>query len=163
MGISLVSCIRFSHPTLPAPWKDIVFGYREMSGPELGEYGRLSGSHESGTEFLTFTAEPVRFLPHLIAEFESGGGRIVRRKIARVSKLASFDVVVNSCGLGAGQLVSDELVQPMRGQVMRVRAPWLRTAILDDKDDGNYVIPNIGSVVLGGTHQHDWDTVSGAF
>ena len=43
---------------------------------------------------------------------------------------------------------------------MRVRAPWLRTAILDDRDDGNYVIPNLDSVVLGGTHQHDWDTVS---
>ena len=28
-------------------------------------------------------------------------------------------------------------------------------------DDGNYVIPNIDSVVTGGTHQlGDWDTVS---
>ena len=41
-------------------------------------------------------------------------------------------------------------------------APWLRTIVLDDTDDGNYVIPNIESVVVGGTHQTgDWDTVSG--
>ena len=39
-------------------------------------------------------------------------------------------------------------------------APWLRTVMMDDKDDGNYVIPNIDSVVLGGTHQPDWSTVS---
>ena len=43
---------------------------------------------------------------------------------------------------------------------MRVRAPWLRICLLDDEDDGNYVLPNIDNVVLGGTHQHnDWDTV----
>ena len=46
-------------------------------------------------------------------------------------------------------------------QVSRVSAPWLRTIVLDDTDDGNYVIPNIESVVVGGTHQTgDWDTVS---
>ena len=43
---------------------------------------------------------------------------------------------------------------------MRVKAPWLRICLLDDEDDGNYVLPNIDNVVLGGTHQHnDWDTV----
>ena len=45
-------------------------------------------------------------------------------------------------------------------QVSRVSAPWLRTIVLDDTDDGNYVIPNIESVVVGGTHQTGhWDTV----
>ena len=44
---------------------------------------------------------------------------------------------------------------------MRVSAPWLRKVVLDDKDDGNYVIPNLNSVVVGGTHQDgDWDRVS---
>ena len=43
---------------------------------------------------------------------------------------------------------------------MRVSAPWIRKVILDDADDGNYVIANMNSVVLGGTHQHDdWDRV----
>ena len=31
---------------------------------------------------------------------------------------------------------------------------------MDNKDDGNYVIPNQKSVVVGGTHQlDDWDKV----
>ena len=47
---------------------------------------------------------------------------------------------------------------------MRVSAPWLRKVVLDDKDDGNYVIPNLDSVVVGGTHQDgDWDRVSLGF
>ena len=51
----------------------------------------------------------------------------------------------------------DEIVM----QVMRVSAPWLRKVVLDDRDDGNYVIPNLNSVVVGGTHQDgDWDKVS---
>ena len=47
---------------------------------------------------------------------------------------------------------------------MRVSAPWLRKVVLDDKDDGNYVIPNLTSVVVGGTHQDgDWDRVRHGF
>ena len=43
---------------------------------------------------------------------------------------------------------------------MRVAAQWLRQVVLDDRDDGNYVIPNLDSVVVGGTHQDgDWDRV----
>ena len=72
-------------------------------------------------------------------------------------------------------MVGDNLVSPLRGQVgtapvpvdqtviqvMRVSAPWLRKVVLDDRDDGNYVIPNLESVVVGGTHQDgDWDRVS---
>ena len=84
------------------------------------EYGRLSGEHESGTEFLTFTAEPVRFLPLLITQFQSSGGLIIRRKINNISDLSKYHVVVNSCGLGAHQLVNDDLVQPLRGQVILI-------------------------------------------
>ena len=98
-------------------------------------------------------------------------------------------VVVNCSGIGARKLVGDKLVSPLRGQVstlrtifenlrspefsavveqyfskilqvMRVAAPWLRKVVLDDRDDGNYVIPNLDSVVVGGTHQDgDWDRV----
>ena len=60
MGISLVSSVRFNHQQLPPVWRDVVFGYREMSPSEVAQYGRLSGHHRTGTEFTTFTAEPAR-------------------------------------------------------------------------------------------------------
>ena len=59
MGISLVSSVRFNHQQLPPVWRDVVFGYREMSPSEVAQYGRLSGHHRTGTEFTTFTAEPA--------------------------------------------------------------------------------------------------------
>ena len=176
MGVSLVSSVRFNHQQIPPVWRDVVFGYREMSGEEVSSYGRLSGQHRTGTEFTTFTAEPARsvtpgpspterkisrFLPQFMKQLEAGGGEFVRKKIKDLEELSGFDVIVNCSGLGANQLVGDQTVQPLRGQVMRVRAPWLRICLLDDEDDGNYVLPNIDNVVLGGTHQQDdWDTVS---
>ena len=47
----------------------MVFGLRTMSQEELSAYGRLEenqGRHESGLEMVTFTAEPVRFLPWMM-------------------------------------------------------------------------------------------------
>ena len=62
-----------------------------------------------------------------------------------------FDAVVDCSGLGAGALVGDSKVYPIRGQIMRVRAPWVTHHYSDH--DGFYIIPNRNSVVLGGTAQ----------
>ena len=60
-----------------------------------------------------------------------------------------------------GRWEKPQLLDQIVKQVMRVSAPWLRKVVLDDRDDGNYVIPNLNSVVVGGTHQDgDWDKVS---
>lgn len=155
-----MSCTRLSHSPVPPPWKDVVFGLRQISKQEIESFGRLAGSHDSGLEFATFTAEPVKFLPYMMKQFTDLGGVIVNRKIDSLKELSDFDVIVNCSGSGARRLVGDRELQPLRGQVMRMSAPWLRMCVLDDKDDGNYVIPNQDSIVVGGTHQHDdWDQI----
>jgi len=159
-GISLVSSTRLNHSPVPPPWEDVVYGLRTMDKKELERIGRLQGSHASGLEFGTFTAEPVRFLPLLMDRFLAGGGSLVKRKVETLGELGNqYQVIVNCAGLGARSLVGDQKINPLRGQVARVSAPWLRKVVLDDRDDGNYVIPNQDSVVVGGTHQDgDWDT-----
>jgi len=159
MGVSLISCARLNHSQIPPIWKDIVFGLREMSKEELSAINRLTGKHESGLEMLTFTAEPVRFMPYLMKEFQAKGGIIKRTRVTDLNNLLTeYDCVVNSTGAEARSLTGDLEIKPLRGQVMRVHAPWIRTVVLDDLDDGNYVIANQESVVVGGTHQlDDWD------
>jgi len=159
LGLALVSSTRLNHSPVPPPWKDVVYGLRTMSQKELSAYGRLEGEHETGLEMVTYTAEPVRFLPWMMTRFLEAGGGLVRRRVENLKELENqYQVVVNCSGIGARRLVGDNLVSPLRGQVMRVSAPWLRKVVLDDKDDGNYVIPNLNSVVVGGTHQDgDWD------
>ena len=44
-----------------------------------------------------------------------------------------------------------------RGQVIRVRAPWIKHYY--NADGKFYIIPNLDTVVLGGTLNHNsWDT-----
>ena len=60
LGVCLIPAIRLNHEPLPPFWRDVVFGYREMSKDEVKTFGRLTGQHQTGTEFLTFTAEPAK-------------------------------------------------------------------------------------------------------
>lgn len=46
-------------------------------------------------------------------------------------------------------------MKPMRGQVCRIAAPSIFHISLADRDPPYYVIPNMNSVVLGGTKEID--------
>ena len=58
-----------------------------------------------------------------------------------VSEEFGFDVVINCTGVESRHLAHDVTVKPLRGQVKRVKGPWIKRVILDDLDDGNYIIP----------------------
>lgn len=69
----------------------------------------------------------------------------------------SFDIVVNCSGLGSRQLVGDSTISPVRGQVLRVQAPWVKHFIRDGSGL-TYVYPGTSYVTLGGTRQEgDWN------
>lgn len=80
-----------------------------------------------------------------------------REKVTDLQQLAhSYDVIVNCSGLGSRSLVGDEQVYPVRGQILKVHAPWLKhfIRVIDEND---YIYPGIDYVTLGGTQQaNDW-------
>lgn len=79
-----------------------------------------------------------------------------KRKVTSLQELSHFDIIVNCSGLGSRALVGDTQVYPMRGQVLKVEAPWLKHFIRDG-DGQTYIYPGIHSVTLGGTRQEeDW-------
>ncbi|XP_063696881.1 D-aspartate oxidase [Culicoides brevitarsis] len=163
-GVTLIPCYRLTtEPGTKEPsWKHVVFGYNSLTEQELNrlrmEHGR---NYTAGAQFITFTAEPTSLLPYLYKRFEKAGGRFIRRKVFQIDELANenYDLIVNCTGLGAKSLLNDSQVKPIRGQVARVSAPWQFHAFLDDSDDGNYVIPNTETCIIGGTHQeNDFNT-----
>lgn len=87
--------------------------------------------------------------------FTELGGKIISQRINNFNELSSkYDVVVNCSGLGAKYLCSDNQLVPVRGQLMKVNAPWLKIAFFGDDD--TYVIPGFdGNVTLGTTWQID--------
>lgn len=96
----------------------------------------------SGIAFTTFICEPTIYLPYLYKRIVKAGGKLQRKRIESFDELQTFDLVINCTGLGANSLVKDDVdLKPIRGQVIRVNAPWVKVAILDESDDGNYIIP----------------------
>lgn len=144
MGISLVNTTRLNHNPETAPiWKDIVYGFRPLTTEELQNFGRLNGKHTHGYQFVTFTIEPIKILPWFLKEFISLGGKIHLEKVEDLAKIGAktkADLVINCTGVWASKLTQDSDLVPLRGQVMRVKAPWIKEVVLDDLDDGNYVI-----------------------
>lgn len=89
--------------------------------------------------------------------FREAGGSVEQRKVDSLQELgSSYDIIVNCSGLGSKTLVHDNQVYPVRGQVLKVEAPWLQHFIRDG-DGKTYIYPGIHSVTVGGTRQEqDW-------
>lgn len=69
----------------------------------------------------------------------------VQRKLGSLAELAGegWDVVVNCSGLGSQQLLPDRNSYPIRGQIMRVKAPWVNQCVFAHfPDETAYIIPN---------------------
>lgn len=141
-------------------WADLVDGYRHLSQKELAQ---ISKTAKFGYSFTTWFFNGRNYLPWLIERLKSLGGTISKKTINSLDELAgSYDVVVNCSGMGARKLVNDSLVHPIRGQVLRVYAPWIKQAYcLNTKEWHSigrscYILPQAnGEVVLGGTAYHN--------
>lgn len=71
---------------------------------------------------MTYTCEPTRLLPWLTEQFLAAGGKLEKRKIHALPELIDdgYDLVINCSGFGARELVDDNTVTSIRGQVTRV-------------------------------------------
>lgn len=157
-GITMIPVYRLSADSQGQQepcWKDVVLGFRML---DFNKISRLSSEHNRqythGCHFISFCCEPTKFLPYLMKRFLAAGGRVEKRKVLNLDdSFEQSDLIINCTGLGSKEITSDEKIQAIRGQVARVKAPWMYEVVLHEDDDGNYVIPNIDYVVLGGTHQ----------
>ena len=142
-------------------WKDIVYEF------EVIDYEKLSKIHNpvipkrftKAITFKTFTVDQSYYLPWLTEKLISMGVQFERRKIKNIDEVShdGYDIIVNCAGLGAFELVSDKEMYPIRGQVLRLDAPFIENIYFFNK---SYLIPNVNSVVVGGTAQKgDWSTI----
>lgn len=138
--------------------------------PEMGNWQLIHGPDVPGgyASAISFESvpmiDPTKALPYLAREFENAQGRI-QRPYRKIIDLQQFmrdipeDVVVNCSGLGARELVGDEEVRSMRGQiaVLNYRPNW-DWSILGD--DGYYVFPRRTETILGGTTESEEEEIT---
>ncbi|KAI1895747.1 hypothetical protein AGOR_G00109830 [Albula goreensis] len=134
-------------------WADDVLGFRLMTEAELRRFPQ----HKFGQALTTVKCECPFYLPWLEKRFKRAGGILKHGHVADLLELChGYDVVVNCSGLAARALAGDSEVQAVRGQILRVHAPWLKHFIRDS-DGHTYIYPGRDSVTIGGTRQEgDW-------
>ncbi|XP_062378102.1 D-aspartate oxidase-like isoform X1 [Sardina pilchardus] len=134
-------------------WAEHVLGFRVLSDREMKRFP----DHRFGQAFTTIKCECITYLPWLEKRFGKAGGKILYGKVSDLQRLAdTYDVIVNCSGLGAHSLVGDTKMYPIRGQILKFQAPWVKNFIRDG-DGHTYVYPGVNSLTLGGTRQAgDW-------
>uniref|UniRef100_T1IJ22 FAD dependent oxidoreductase domain-containing protein n=1 Tax=Strigamia maritima TaxID=126957 RepID=T1IJ22_STRMM len=135
--------------------EDILPIWRKLDEDELKPF---PGNWKYGSTFKTVLVECRRFLPWMTKKFQTNGGKILKQRINSLDELfGECDVVVNCSGFGAKYLCNDSRVVPIRGQVIKVKAPWIKEFVYGDYD--TYICPGFDFVTLGGTRQFDsYDT-----
>ena len=140
----------------PAPdpwWASAVPGVRRCTKDELPP------GYRDGHIFVAPVIEMPIYLRYLLERFASSGGRVEHRAVSSLEEEGR--VVVNCAGLGARDLVGDPSMEPIRGQIVRVRNPGLERFLLDEgnPEELTYVIPRSEDCILGGTAEEgEWDT-----
>ncbi|XP_025420564.1 D-aspartate oxidase [Sipha flava] len=133
--------------------ENCISDYRDATHEELQAHYSPDNNvlTKYGIFYTSMVIECKRFLPWALKKISDSGGIIIKRRIESLEELyGEYDVIFNCTGFEAKQLCSDVNVIPIRGQVIRVKAPWIKNFYYYDSD--TYIIPSKddGTVVLGG-------------
>lgn len=157
-GVMLTSAYQLWREEHPDPeWASVVPHFRRMTTKELRLYD-ASGVYTNGWFYTTMITDAKLYLNWLISELKQSGCQFVQKKVSSLAELSEYSAIINCSGVGARELAGDDGVVPIRGQVVRVKASWIKHHV--DADHCTYIIPNRDDVVLGGTlgTLEDWDT-----
>lgn len=150
-GVSVTSLRTLLDEPRPDPeWKDAVRGFRRL------REGELPPSYTDGYVAGLPLMEAPRYLAWLAGRVEAAGRRIriVPEGVGHLEEACGpGGIVVNCSGLGARELAGDDSLHPVRGQVVLVDNPGVRSGVVDEAGPLaiTYVLPRGEDCVLGGT------------
>ena len=100
---------------------------------------------------------PSIYLNFLLKQFKNLGGKITIQKINSIEELdLEKNLIINCTGLGSRELVNDQSLYPIQGQIVKAKATTNINCIIDETEKGvlegfGYVFPRSDALILGGT------------
>lgn len=156
-GVRMVSGIEASRTASAIPdWAKRLPDVRQCQADEL-----LPG-FQTGWRYTVPVIDMPRYLEYLTTRLHVAGGHIERRHVTDFAEfVGQVGTVVNCTGLGAGALVADNSIYPIRGQVVVVNNPGIDNFFSEDTGASSrltHYLPQGDTVVLGGVAESgDWN------
>ena len=138
-------------------YKDIVYDFQVMKPHKLTFIPHCD-EFVQAFRITTVVVESRRYLPWLTSKLQNRGVKFEKRLLTSVDEISdNYDVIVNCTALGSMRLFNEKNMWPVRGQLIKVKAPWMQHFLFDGTD--TYIIPGIDHVSLGGFRQaNDFNT-----
>ncbi len=162
-GVRMVAGLQAAPATPDGAELPIPYWASDVPGLRRATPGELPPGYASGFRATLPLIDMPAHLDYLTRRLLAAGGTVTTRTVGSLAEAAAGRAtVVNCTGLAARDLVPDERVRPVRGQLVVVENPGVTEWFVDaDENDAKaaYFFPQPYGLVLGGTAQQDsWET-----
>ncbi|KAK3794631.1 hypothetical protein RRG08_003777 [Elysia crispata] len=139
-------------------WFEILESYRNLTEKEMLRFPK----ENNGVFYTTVTVDVTAYMAWLMKRFKELGGTIRQARIEKIEEIAGdCDILINCSALSSRYLFNDKEIKPVRGQVWKIRAPWIKHFYIFDDHvlEHPYILPGVDFVTVGGNAQEgSWKT-----
>lgn len=158
-GIRMLSGLEAYDDHLPQvpDWARAVPGYRDCERTEI------PAGYTGAWQYTIPLIDMPRYLDYLLARLTTAGGRLTIGPRLDSLDLVPSDLIVNCAGLRAADLIGDEELIPVKGQLVVIANPGINEFFQDNVVGAmTCIFPHRDYVVLGGSSitgetGMDWD------
>ncbi len=152
-GVSMIDTIILIDKEEDAWWKDAIpkDQIRKATDEEIP-----NGYHLGYVMNVPLISPPI-YLEFLLKQFKRLGGEITVQYVNSIEELNTTEnIIVNCTGLGSRELVNDNSMYAIQGQIVKTKAAANINCIIDETERGvmegfGYVFPRPDALILGGT------------